>query len=83
MENIKNPKKEKKLIGVALNDCSNQTVVVLVERIKNDHIYQIRYRKQKKYIVHCKNEIKKGQKVIIKECRPISKRKRWQTVEFI
>ncbi len=32
----------------------------------------------KKYHVHCEDQnVKKGDKVIFKECRPLSKTKRW------
>ena len=67
------------LQGVVISDRRDKTVTVLVERTKFHPIYHKRYKVSKKYSVHDdSNEVKKGDVVIIEECRPLSKTKRWQ-----
>ena len=56
-----------------------KTLVVEVERIKKDPRYERRYRTHKKYKAHYEEgEYQIGDKVIIEECRPISKDKKWK-----
>jgi small subunit ribosomal protein S17 len=58
-----------------------KTVVVKVDRVKVHPKYQKRYTVSKRYKAHDeKNEYKVGDKVIIEECRPLSKEKRWRVV---
>lgn len=55
------------------------TVVVKVERIKQHPKYKKRYRVFKKYKAHIEgDDFKMGDRVIIQECRPISKDKTWR-----
>jgi len=76
------PIKEKKgrfLKGVVISDKMDKTIVVSVSRLKKHPRYKKRYRVDKKYKVHDeKNEFKIGDQVVIKECRPISKDKKWR-----
>lgn len=66
------------LKGVVVSDKMNKTIVVLVERIKEHAQYKKRYRVSKKYKAHdAENKYKIGDKVSIRECKPISKDKRW------
>jgi len=52
-----------------------------VERIKEHPKYRQRYRVHKKYKAHVEGEeYKVGDKVVIEECRPISKDKRWRVI---
>jgi len=61
-----------------------KTVVVKVERIKEHPKYKRRYKVHKTYKAHDeKDKYKVGDKVIIEECRPISKEKRWRVVKSI
>ena len=72
------PIKGRLLKGVVISDKMNKTVVVAVTRLKEHPKYKKRYKVTKKYKAHDeKNERKVGEKVIIQECRPISKEKRW------
>jgi len=58
-----------------------KTVVVLVERIKEHLKYKRRFKVSKKYKAHDeKGEYKIGDRVIIEECRPLSKEKRWRVI---
>jgi small subunit ribosomal protein S17 len=72
---------KKKLNGVVVSDAMNKTVVVLVSRYVKHPKYKKYVKKSKKYKAHDeKNEYKKGDKVIIQECRPISKDKHWRVI---
>jgi small subunit ribosomal protein S17 len=72
----------KQLKGVVVSDKMPKTVVVKVERIKEHPKYKKRYKVHKKYKAHDeKEECKVGDVVIIEECRPLSKEKRWRVVK--
>jgi small subunit ribosomal protein S17 len=69
------------LQGVVTSDVNEKTVTVLVERRVMHPIYKKFIVRSKKYLVHDEsNNVKSGEKVRIRECRPISKRKRWEVV---
>jgi len=72
----------KRLKGVVVSDKMDKTIVVLVERLKKHPKYKKYYKVRKKYKAHDpENKYKLGDKVIIEECRPISKEKHWIVVE--
>lgn len=59
-----------------------KTVVVRVERIKAHPKYKRRYNVSKKYKAHTEDgEHKIGDRVIIEECSPISKDKKWRVIK--
>jgi small subunit ribosomal protein S17 len=69
------------LQGVVVSDKMDKTVVVKVERRVMHPIYKKFIRRSKKYAAHDENNACKiGDTVWIRECRPISKRKRWEVV---
>ena len=76
------PASEKKgrfLRGVVISDKTDKTAVVLVDRYQKHPKYGKRYKISKKYKAHDEqNKLKKGDKAVIQECRPISKDKRWR-----
>jgi small subunit ribosomal protein S17 len=75
---------KKRLTGKVVSNKMQKTVVVLVERIKEHPKYKRRFKVSKKYKAHDeKGEYKVGDKVIIEECRPISKEKRWKIVKKV
>ena len=83
MEN-KKPKKKKRLEGIVVSDKMQKTVVVKVERKAAHPLYKKIVSYHKKYKAHDeKNECQIGDRVIIEECRPISKTKRWRVVKKI
>ena len=71
---------KKQLKGIVVSDKMQKTVVVLVSTLKKHPKYSKRYKSSKKYKAHSKGDVKEGDKVIIEECRPISKDKRWRVV---
>lgn len=72
------------LIGKVVSDKMSKTVVVNVERLKKHPKYQKRYRISKNYKAHDENkEYKIGDVVMIEECAPISKDKKWKVIKRI
>lgn len=66
----------KTLTGVVTSDVANKTITVTVTSRETHPIYGKQYTVNRKYAAHDeKNEAKKGDKVVISETRPISKRK--------
>ena len=72
------------LTGTIVSNKMQKTVMVKVERLKEHPKYKRRYRFHKKYKAHDeKGEYKVGEKVIIEECRPISKEKKWRVIKQV
>jgi len=72
---------KRKLTGKIVSDKMIKTVVVEVTRIKAHPKYERRFKVSKKYKAHDENkEYKTGDTVIIEECRPISKDKKWKVI---
>jgi len=73
---------KRQLTGTIISDKMQKTIVVNVERIKEHPKYLRRYRISKKYQAHVEQgEYLVGDKVVIEECRPISKNKRWRVIK--
>lgn len=69
------------LQGVVVSDKANKTVIVSVERRVMHPVYKKIIRRTKRYAAHDEgNAHKVGDAVTIRECRPISKTKRWEVV---
>lgn len=67
------------LKGLVVSDKMDKTVVVRVNRYKKHPKYEKRYKISKKYKAHdAENKYKIGDKVIIKETKPMSRHKRWR-----
>jgi small subunit ribosomal protein S17 len=65
--------------GKVVKDAKDKTVVVYVERRVMHPVYKKFIRRSKKYMAHDEqNACKQGDLVRIRECRPLSKRKRWE-----
>jgi len=84
MDNYKDTKKAsiiRKLKGEVTSDKMDKTIVVNVERTKIHPKYNKRYKISKKYKVHDeKNQFKEGDLVVFRQCRPISKDKKWRVI---
>ena len=79
---------KRQLKGIIVSDKMQKTIVVRVERIKEHPKYKRRYKIHKKYKAHYDppaggGEYKVGDKVVIEECRPISKDKKWRILKKI
>ncbi len=74
----------KEKVGVVMSDKMSKTRVVRVDRSVRHGLYQKVMKLRKKFYVHDeKNESKVGDKVRIRETRPLSKTKRWELVEIM
>lgn len=64
--------------GSVVSNKMDKSVVILVERRFPHKLYGKYVRKQVRYMAHdAKNECQIGDLVLIEECRPLSRRKRW------
>lgn len=72
------------LVGVVTSDKPDKTIVVTVRTRKTHPIYKKKYAVSKRFMAHDeKNEAKKGDRVTITECKPLSARKRFALTEII
>ena len=77
-------KNAKKLTGVVVGVDMTKTAKVRVSRFVKDKKYKKYIKKAKNYLVHDPQEkAKVGDKVLIQETRPISKRKRFKLQSII
>ncbi|QQG50406.1 MAG: 30S ribosomal protein S17 [Candidatus Saccharibacteria bacterium] len=66
----------KTLTGIVTSDVANKTITVTVTSRETHPIYGKQYTVNRKYAAHDENnEAKKGDEVVIRETRPVSKRK--------
>jgi small subunit ribosomal protein S17 len=74
----------KQQIGIVISNKMQKTIVVKIENRYSHPIYSKTMVRTKKYLAHDElEECKIGDKVLVQECRPLSKRKRWKLVEII
>ena len=76
------PVKEK--IGIVISNKMQKTVVVKVESRYYHPIYSKTMIKTKKYLAHDEmSQCNIGDTVLVTECRPLSKKKRWSITKII
>ena len=76
--------RRKTRIGYVVSTGMNKTVTVSIDRQVPHPLYKKYFKKTSKYLVHDELETAaNGDKVLIMETRPLSKRKRWRLVEII
>ena len=74
----------KQEIGIVISNKMQKTIVVKIENRYSHPMYSKILIKTKKYLAH--NELENcniGDQVLIQECRPLSKRKRWKLIEIL
>lgn len=72
------------LKGQVLSNKMQKTIVVAIERIVKHPIYGKFIKKTTKLHVHDENnECNIGDEVLIRECRPLSKKKSWILINII
>ena len=72
---------KKILNGVVVSNKPNKTITVMVERKYQHPVLKKVIKAKKKYNVHDeKNKHKVGDKVSIRECKPFSKRKKFEVL---
>ena len=73
----------KKFTGQVISIKTSKTAKVLVERFWQHPIYKKKVKRSKKYLVHDEVGVKLGDKVVIQETKPISKRKKFKIMEVL
>ena len=70
--------------GIVVSDKMDRTIVVSTERLYKHKLYGKFLRRNEKYMADDPQEVAgMGDRVLIEECRPISKNKRWRVREVI
>jgi small subunit ribosomal protein S17 len=74
----------KQQIGVVVSNKMQKTIVVKVENRYSHPIYSKTVVKTQKYFAHDPlEECNIGDQVVVEECRPLSKKKRWKLVQIL
>jgi len=82
MGDVKKAKKVK--IGVVVSNKMDKSAVVQTERLVPHKLYGKFMRRNVKYMADDPdNACSIGDRVLIEECRPLSKRKRWRVREIV
>ena len=71
-------------VGVVLSAAADKSVVVKVENFVMHPLYHRFVRTSSKFMAHDEeNTCNKGDRVLIEECRPLSRRKKWRVRKVI
>jgi len=71
-------------VGLVTSNSADKSVVVKVENLVMHPLYQKFVRSTSKFMAHDEeNTCNEGDRVLIEECRPLSKRKRWRVCKVI
>ena len=74
----------KQQIGVVISNKMQKTIVVKIENRYSHPIYSKTLVKTKKYLAHDELETCNiGDQVLVQECRPLSKKKRWKLIKIL
>lgn len=83
-KNTDNIIKKRRLKGIVVSDKMDKTIVVRVDVLKKHSRYHKYFTVSKNFKAHDEeNKCKIGDRVIIEECRPLSKEKRWIVKESV
>ena len=74
---------ERTKVGVVVSNKMTKTVVVAVENTFMHKMYQKYVKRTSKFMAHAENPVNVGDRVVIEETRPLSKRKRWNVKEVL
>jgi len=71
-------------IGLVVSNKMDKSAVVQTEDLVRHKLYGKYIRRRVKFMAHDpENQCSIGDKVLIEECRPLSKRKRWRVREIV
>lgn len=77
-------KSKKTRIGTVVSNKMDSSIVVMTERIVQHKLYGKTIRRHVKYMADDpENTCNVGDRVLIEECRPLSKLKRWRLREVV
>jgi len=72
------------MFGTVVSDKMDKTVIVLVERLFKHRFYHKYIKKRSRFAAHDEaNASRVGDKVLITQCRPHSKTKKWRVSKII
>jgi len=72
------------LLGIVTSDKMDKTVVVTVEHLEKHPVFEKYIRRRARFKAHDeRNECRQGDKVLIRECRPLSRDKSWRVVKIL
>ena len=75
---------KRELMGIITSDKMDKSVVVTVERLEKHPVFKKYIKRRMTFKAHDeKNECRMGDKVLIRECRPLSKSKSWRVVSIV
>jgi small subunit ribosomal protein S17 len=78
------PSSKRTKTGVVVSNKMMKTVVVAVENVVMHKMYQKYIKRTNKFLAHNERpDINVGDRVVIEETRPLSKRKRWNVKEVV
>ena len=81
---MSNPGNRKIRMGTVISNKMDKTATVLMERLIEHPMYHRVVKRSKKLLAHDENnECQIGDKVVVVETRPLSKRKRWKVAEIV
>ena len=84
MTDVKKTTRKTTKVGVVLTNEADKSVVVKVENLVMHPLYRKFTRTSSKFMAHDEeNTCNRGDRVLIEECRPLSKRKRWRVRHVI
>jgi len=70
--------------GIVISDKMDKTVVVRVDRLVRHPTYKKYVRRRAKYTAHDENNAcQLGDRVVLRETRPLSKTKRWRVSQIV
>jgi small subunit ribosomal protein S17 len=82
-DTVSTPRKITK-VGTVVSNAADKSVTVKVENFVMHPLYRRFVRTTSKFMVHDEeNSCNNGDRVLIEECRPISRRKRWRVRKII
>ena len=74
----------KQEIGIVISNKMQKTIVVKIDNRYSHPIYSKTLSKTKKYLAHDELETCNiGDQVLLEECRPLSKKKRWKLIKIL
>ena len=84
MSDVTTAKRKTTKVGVVTSNDADKSVVVKVENLVMHPLYHRFVRTTSKFMAHDEqNNCNAGDRVLIEECRPMSRRKRWRVRRII
>ncbi|OKY74755.1 MAG: 30S ribosomal protein S17 [Desulfobulbaceae bacterium DB1] len=75
---------KKTRVGIVISDKMDKSIVVRTESLVRHKLYGKFIRRQVKYMADDpESQCAIGDRVLIEECRPLSKRKRWRVKQIV